>query len=128
MQQHFYDLISRESGKLVNLKNMYNVDLEHKKKQIQMEHVPCPEEIAAENERREKLQFDEEIRKEAEEKQLLLQAIINESAASGCPIPKSLIQLLHSQNGKKRHFFSVKLSPANICNFLKISLGTFSFP
>lgn len=98
MQQQFYDLITRESEKLVNLRNVSCI-----LDQDQNEVIPSKqneENIAAEKEKKDRLQFEEEMRKEAEEKQLLLQAVINEAQESGYPLPKSMIKLLHSQNGK----------------------------
>ena len=103
MQQQFYDLITRESGKLINLKHVHSiVDQDRTQKKI----IPDNEKdeiLAAEKERREKMEFEEEIKRDAEEKQMLLQATINEAEESGFPLPKSLIKLLHSQNG---NFFS----------------------
>lgn len=109
MQQQFYDLITRESEKLANLRNVYNVLAQDQEKIIP--NKESEDSIAAEKEKRERLQFEEEMRKEAEEKQILLQAVINESAESGYPLPKSMIKLLHSQNGKKKPFFFFVTGP-----------------
>lgn len=101
MTQNYYDLITRESEKFLHLNNMLSVDLEQKKREKRLRDIHDQNDKAAENERMRKIQFDEEIKKEREEKKLLLQAIINEAESSGCPLPPSLIRLLGSHNGKK---------------------------
>ena len=60
---------------------------------------PSPNKQAIANEIREQQEFEEEMKRDAEEKKLLLQAVINEANESGYPMPKSLIKLMHSQNG-----------------------------
>lgn len=94
MQQQFYDLISRETAKLVHLRNSYDVVMSERGKK-----KPASNEQAVANELMEQQQFEEDMKKESEEKKLLLQNVINESAASGFPLPKSMIKLLHSHNG-----------------------------
>ena len=84
---------------MLNLKNLHSLALQQKKKKkdkVQPEYV---NDEAAENEKREKLQFEKEIRDEEAEKKMLVQGIINEAHASGCQLPPSLIKLLHGNNG-----------------------------
>ena len=102
MQQSFYDLITRESEKLRNLNNMLSVCKDYSKKENNIQYRQDQDKIAAENERKEKMRFEEELEREVQEKKSLLQAIINESAESGTPLPPSLIKLLHSNSGKNK--------------------------
>lgn len=65
---------------------------------------------AEENERRERIDFQEEIEREAQEKQTLLQCIVNEEEATGYPLPPSMVKLLHSNNGKLLNNLSFKFT------------------
>lgn len=99
MQQSFYDLITRESEKIVSLRDMYTVDVEKKRKDERLQRLQDENHVAAENEKKERIRFEEEMKKEALEKKMLLQDIINEANESGYPLPPSLIKLLHGNNG-----------------------------
>lgn len=100
MQQRFYDSISTETEKLQNLRNSHNAFMEQRKKEKSLkQRNPYINDEAAENEKREKMENEEEIRRDAEEKKLLVQAVINEANASGFPMPPSLVKLLQSNNG-----------------------------
>lgn len=107
MQQCFYDVITRESEKLVGLNNSYEIEMEQrsKEKHVKEKRVPYYNEQAVVNETRERLAFQEELEKEAKEKELLLQATINEAKNSGYPLPPSLIRLMNSQNGISIHIY-----------------------
>ena len=114
-QQAFYDEITNETEKLALLKSSYNVELDQRSKRKQLKaRNPYHNEIAEDNERREKLNFQEEIERESMEKKSLVQAIQNEAAATGYPLPPSLVKLLHSNNGNNNHnnnnhvFFDVR--------------------
>lgn len=96
-QQSYLDLIVREQEKLLSLNHSHNVDLAHKK--MAPKKIYCNDE-AKERERQERIDFEEEIQREAKEKQILLQSIIRESKEMGCPLPPSLLKMLHSNNGK----------------------------
>lgn len=116
MQQKFYDLITRETKKLANLKNSYSM-LSHERDNPKKEEPPSRNEQAAANEIQEKIEFEEELKRDADQKALLLQGIINECAASGNPLPKSLIQLLHNQNGIYKKMEIVKSKYTYKLNF-----------
>ena len=74
------------------------MDLPHKKKE---KKIPAYyNEEAKEKQRREKMDFEEELKRESKEKQEMLQDIIREAAESGCKLPPSLIRMLHGNNGK----------------------------
>lgn len=85
----------------MNLKNSYDLVMAQRENSKSLQsRLPYNNEQAEENERREHIEFQEEIRRDAEEKKLLLQAIVNEADASGCRLPSSVIRMMHSQNGK----------------------------
>lgn len=89
----------------MHLKNTHGVILAEKEKEKPPITPYCNKE-AEENERLEKIRFEEEIKKEAEQKSLLLQAVVNEAASSGFPMPPSLVKLLQSNNGNFHWLYS----------------------
>lgn len=102
-QQCFLDVISRETKKLMNLRNAYNLEQEklHNERKCR-DRAPfyVKDDDAAHKERRDQLMFQLEIERETEEKRSLLQAVISEAASSGNPLPPSFIKLMESQNCK----------------------------
>lgn len=101
-QQAFYDEITNETEKLALLKSSYNVELDQRsrRKKIKEKNPHSRDDEAEELARRERIDFLEEVEREAQEKNSLLQCIINEAEDSGYPLPPSLIRLLNSNNGK----------------------------
>ena len=89
-QQCFLDSISRDSEKLMVLTKCYSVDqeLQSKAKRMREQRMYCNVD-AEEKERREQQEFQEELEREAEEKNMLLQCVINEAASAGYPLPAS---------------------------------------
>lgn len=100
-EQCFLDVISRETQKLMNLRNLYNLEQEklHNERKAKDRAPFYVKGDAAERERRDQFIFQKEIERETEEKRSLLQAVISEAASSGYPLPPSLIKLMNSQNG-----------------------------
>lgn len=96
-QQSYLDLIAREQEKLVSLKHSHNVDINHNSTEVKKPN--CNDE-AKERERQERLAFEEDLEREAHEKKVLLQNIIKEATEMGCPLPPSLLKMLHGNNGK----------------------------
>lgn len=102
-QQCFLDVISRETEKLMNLKKALSIDQEkqHHIKKVKDRAPFYANDATASKERTEQREFEAEIDREAQEKNALLQAVINDYAESGHPLPPSMIKLMHSNNGKK---------------------------
>lgn len=102
-EQCFLDVISRETQKLMNLKNMFNIEQEklHNERKVKDRAPFYVNSGVGENEKREQLNFQIEVERETEEKRALLQAVISEAAASGHPLPPSFIKLMQSQNCKQ---------------------------
>ena len=101
-EQCFLDVISRETKKLMNLRNTFNLEQEklHHERKVKGRSPFYVHDDTADKERRERLNFQLEIEREAEEKKSLLEAAIREAASSGFPFPPSFVKLMESQNGK----------------------------
>lgn len=109
-QQSYVDKITRETAKLSSLKKALECDDEknqsNKCSPATTTATTTEKQTDLDNEdRAEKVRFEIEMKKEAEERRGLLQAIISESQASGFPIPPSLIRLLNSNNGNYFYLF-----------------------
>ena len=96
-QQKIYDFLTVESEKLQNLKKTIELD---KKQEAMRDDNNNSANNPEEREKLEKIATQREYETDMMEKQYLLQAIIEESSASGHPLPPSLIKLLHSNNSK----------------------------
>lgn len=96
--------ISTESAKLKNLKETYDIEATQMKntKKTPGDTVVDATDVAEKlrEERKEKIEHDRMLKRDAEEKRHLLQAVIREAEESGFPMPPSLIKLLNHTNGK----------------------------
>ena len=111
-EQQYLDLISSETSKLQGLKESHKIELDLRKKKAKAyadSQAANAEQSKLEMIRAEKLAFEKECSREAEEKKSLLQAVINEAQESGFPMPPSLIKLLNHTNGKLFFFLNQNL-------------------
>lgn len=101
-EQCFLDVISRETTKLMNLKNTLNLEQEkiHTDAKVKDRAPFYVRDESDDKDKREQIQFMREIQRERDEKQCLLQAVISEAAASGFPLTPSFIKLMENQNCK----------------------------
>lgn len=100
-QQHHLDIISCESNKLSNFKKILAIE----KQQVSIarkKNNACADASKTDRDQQDeadKIQFQMECTREAEERRSLLQAVVSECQASGFKMPPSLIKLLHYNNG-----------------------------
>lgn len=102
-EQHYLDIITNETSRLQSLRESHNIEvneIQKRKKNDADAEADDAEQSRIEELRAEKIAFEKECSRDAEEKKSLLQAVINESRESGFPMPPSLIKLLNHTNGK----------------------------
>lgn len=100
-EQQIVDTIANETARLSSLRESQRIEVRLKKKTNDSADSAAiaAEQARVDQIRAEKIAFEQECRKEAEEKKSLLQAVINECDESGYPMPPSLIKLLNHTNG-----------------------------
>lgn len=100
-EQCFLDVITRETQKLMHLRSTYNLEQEklHNERKLKDRAPFYVHDDSAEKDRRDQLNFQLQMSREAEEKKSLLQAVVGEATSSGFQLPPSFIKLMSSQNG-----------------------------
>lgn len=96
VEQQYLDIIANETEKKKSLLKVKQLEVEEHTEKC----LPPPKPIKDPELERKQLEFEAECQREANEKKALLQAVIAESAASGNPLPPSLIKLMHHNNCK----------------------------
>lgn len=105
-EQKILATITAESAKLMKLKETFDIEAKQVKNTDNNPDSVAPDvPDKIRDEKNDKLEHELMVKREAEEKRHLLQAVIREAEESGFPMPPSLIKLLNHTNGEIESFF-----------------------
>lgn len=127
-QQFHYDRLSRETEKLIHLRETQKIERENNKKVQDIEKKKGEKEKKKKEEdahERDQIAAEMEVTKDTEKRKHLLQAVISDSVASGFPIPRSLMELLQSMNGISLFKKDISITKINIFFMKQVPLQFF---